>query len=140
MACSEARIKVLTVRDNFTFHISSKAARRVSSVDGSLALHAASGPSPRFCTVTSHACWSAGERQVLHVPYYCMQLHAPCLYYRSADIFPACGTPGERHVLRTDVLVDVGKSMNPAIDIGQVRGGGWEGGVGWGWGTLGTGA
>ncbi len=28
---------------------------------------------------------------------------------------------GERSVLRTDILYDCGRSLNPAIDIGQVR-------------------
>ena len=29
---------------------------------------------------------------------------------------------GENRILRTDILHDVGKSLNPAIDIGQIEG------------------
>jgi xanthine dehydrogenase large subunit len=37
---------------------------------------------------------------------------------------------GEHRVLRTDLLHDVGRSLNPAIDIGQIEGG-YVQGVGW---------
>ncbi len=37
---------------------------------------------------------------------------------------------GEYKVLRTDILHDVGKSLNPAIDIGQIEGG-FVQGMGW---------
>merc|ERR1711991_993255 len=29
---------------------------------------------------------------------------------------------GDMHVIRTDILMDLGKSLNPAIDIGQIHG------------------
>lgn len=37
---------------------------------------------------------------------------------------------GENRILRTDILHDVGRSLNPAIDIGQVEGG-YVQGAGW---------
>jgi xanthine dehydrogenase/oxidase len=37
---------------------------------------------------------------------------------------------GDSYVLRADVLMDVGKSINPAIDIGQIEGA-WIQGFGW---------
>ncbi|MGY2331985.1 molybdopterin cofactor-binding domain-containing protein, partial [Pseudomonas sp. SDT2931_S440] len=37
---------------------------------------------------------------------------------------------GEYKMLRTDILHDVGASLNPAIDIGQVEGGFIQG-MGW---------
>ena len=37
---------------------------------------------------------------------------------------------GENRVLRTDLLHDVGRSLNPAIDLGQIEGG-YIQGVGW---------
>ena len=37
---------------------------------------------------------------------------------------------GENRILRTDILHDVGKSLNPAIDIGQIEGG-YVQGAGW---------
>ncbi|MDR6265934.1 xanthine dehydrogenase molybdopterin binding subunit [Roseobacter sp. N2S] len=37
---------------------------------------------------------------------------------------------GENRILRTDILHDVGKSLNPAIDLGQVEGG-YVQGAGW---------
>jgi xanthine dehydrogenase large subunit len=37
---------------------------------------------------------------------------------------------GENRVLRTDILHDVGRSLNPAIDIGQIEGG-FVQGMGW---------
>ena len=37
---------------------------------------------------------------------------------------------GEYHVDRVDILHDVGKSLNPAIDMGQVEGGFIQG-MGW---------
>jgi xanthine dehydrogenase large subunit len=39
-------------------------------------------------------------------------------------------TTGELRVLRTDLLHDVGRSLNPAIDIGQIEGG-FVQGMGW---------
>ncbi len=37
---------------------------------------------------------------------------------------------GETRILRTDILHDVGRSLNPAIDLGQIEGG-YVQGVGW---------
>jgi len=37
---------------------------------------------------------------------------------------------GDYHILRTDILMDVGSSLNPAIDIGQIEGA-FVQGVGW---------
>ncbi|MEC8805229.1 MAG: molybdopterin cofactor-binding domain-containing protein, partial [Pseudomonadota bacterium] len=37
---------------------------------------------------------------------------------------------GENRILRTDILHDVGRSLNPAIDIGQIEGG-FVQGAGW---------
>ena len=39
-------------------------------------------------------------------------------------------TTGELRVLRADLLHDVGRSLNPAIDIGQIEGGFIQG-MGW---------
>jgi xanthine dehydrogenase large subunit len=74
-------------------------------------------------------------------------------FYRTPDIFydreTASGTPfyyfaygaavsevaidtltGENRVLRVDILHDVGKSLNPAVDMGQIEGGFIQG-LGW---------
>jgi xanthine dehydrogenase/oxidase len=40
---------------------------------------------------------------------------------------------GDHTVLRTDILMDVGKSLNPAIDIGQIEGAFMQG---YGWSTM----
>ena len=37
---------------------------------------------------------------------------------------------GENRILRTDILHDVGQSLNPAIDLGQIEGG-FVQGAGW---------
>ncbi|MEM9271295.1 MAG: molybdopterin cofactor-binding domain-containing protein, partial [Pseudomonadota bacterium] len=37
---------------------------------------------------------------------------------------------GENRILRTDILHDVGRSLNPALDIGQIEGG-YVQGAGW---------
>ncbi|NIR61156.1 MAG: molybdopterin-dependent oxidoreductase, partial [Gammaproteobacteria bacterium] len=37
---------------------------------------------------------------------------------------------GENRVVRVDILHDVGRSLNPAIDLGQIEGG-FVQGVGW---------
>ena len=37
---------------------------------------------------------------------------------------------GENRLVRADLLHDVGKSLNPAIDLGQIEGGFLQG-VGW---------
>jgi xanthine dehydrogenase large subunit len=37
---------------------------------------------------------------------------------------------GENRILRTDILHDCGKSLNPAIDLGQIEGGFMQG-LGW---------
>lgn len=40
---------------------------------------------------------------------------------------------GDSQILRTDILMDVGKSINPAIDIGQIEGAFIQG---YGWSTM----
>jgi xanthine dehydrogenase/oxidase len=37
---------------------------------------------------------------------------------------------GDSHVIRCDIVMDVGKSINPALDIGQIEGA-WTQGYGW---------
>ena len=37
---------------------------------------------------------------------------------------------GDYTILRTDIVMDVGNSINPAVDIGQVEGA-WTQGMGW---------
>ena len=37
---------------------------------------------------------------------------------------------GDFHILRTDIVMDVGKPLNPAVDIGQIEGG-FVQGMGW---------
>jgi xanthine dehydrogenase/oxidase len=40
---------------------------------------------------------------------------------------------GDSHVIRCDIVMDVGKSINPAIDIGQIEGAFTQG---YGWATM----
>lgn len=40
---------------------------------------------------------------------------------------------GDHHIIRTDIVVDLGKSLSPAIDIGQIEGAFVQG---YGWSTL----
>jgi CO/xanthine dehydrogenase Mo-binding subunit len=35
---------------------------------------------------------------------------------------PLFGLPGDRRVLSTDILFDVGRPLNPAVDLGQIEG------------------
>jgi xanthine dehydrogenase large subunit len=57
-------------------------------------------------------------------PFYYFANGAAC-----AEVLIDCFT-GESRVLRADILHDVGKSLNPAIDLGQVEGG-FVQGMGW---------
>ncbi len=50
----------------------------------------------------------------------------PALHVRSAAAEVELDVlTGDFHVLRTDIVMDVGNPLNPALDIGQVRGRAW---------------
>lgn len=45
-----------------------------------------------------------------------------CVYGAAVSEVELDVLTGERHIVRSDILFDVGKSMNPGVDMGQIEG------------------
>jgi xanthine dehydrogenase large subunit len=127
------------VRDNlaaFVAGLDGCGAGAVGFAGGQVFTPAASAPLPRWCNRRTPTASSCGATAFTARPRSTTTSHPhrrPFFYfaYGAACTEVAIDThTGEYRVLAVDILHDVGRSINPAIDIGQIEGG-FVQGMGW---------